>query len=118
MGVKEKYGGSTKKWSIEKHVDANIIENTLNDAKKFEETDKKKWEILYRKNLLESFLYETKMHLGTHIEIIENKCNEIIEWLDKNNLQNLECLIKKQKELQTFLESYYLNQKKVVKIQR
>ena len=84
------------------------IDKMVNDAKEFEEEDKKLKEKIDAKNQLESSVYNTKNTLtqeGVSEKIsdddkttLENLCNDTLQWLDGNSEAEKEEFENKQKE--------------------
>merc|ERR1712043_87620 len=86
------------------------IERMVNDAEAFKEEDEKQKERISAKNNLESYCFNMKSTLDdeklkdkigeSDRETITKKCDEIIKWLDANQLAEVEEFQDKQKEVE------------------
>merc|ERR1712079_356127 len=91
------------------------IERMVNDAEAFKEEDEKQKERISAKNNLESYCFNMKSTLDdeklkdkigeSDRETITKKCDEIIKWLDANQLAEVEEFQDKQKEVEGILQS-------------
>merc|ERR1711915_43427 len=88
------------------------IDKMVNEAEKYKEEDEKQRERIASKNNLESYCFNVKSSLqdddlknkisDEDKKLIEEKCNEAIKWLDRNQLAEVEEFKAKQKELELF----------------
>merc|ERR1712179_693168 len=86
------------------------IERMVNDAETFKAEDEKQKDRISAKNNLESYCFNMKSTLedeklkdkisDSDKETITKKCDEIIKWLDANQLAEVDEFSDKQKELQ------------------
>merc|ERR1712061_631564 len=84
------------------------IDEMLNEAKKFEEDDKKQKERVNSRNSLESYAYQVKQSLNDVKEKIsaedktsvESKADEVLNWLDSNQTAEKDEFDDKKKELE------------------
>merc|ERR1712165_651273 len=86
------------------------IERMVNDAEAFKEEDEKQKERISARNNLESYCFNMKSTLDdeklkdkigeSDRETITKKCDEIIKWLDANQLAEVEEFQEKQKEVE------------------
>lgn len=85
------------------------IDEMLNEAKKFEEDDKKQKERVNSRNSLESYAYQVKQSLNDVKEKIsaedktsvESKADEVLNWLDSNQTAEKDEFDDKKKELES-----------------
>jgi len=87
------------------------IERMIFDAEQFKNDDKKQSDRIAAKNVLENCTLEMKSTVKDdkmkdeidedEKKIILEKCDEVIEWLDDNQLAEKEEFEKKQKEIET-----------------
>ncbi len=86
------------------------IEKMVNDAEKFKQEDEKQKERISAKNNLESYCFNMKSTIedeklkekisDSDKEAITSKCDEIIKWLDANQLAEVDEFQDKQKEVE------------------
>merc|ERR1711966_380803 len=77
------------------------IERMVNEAKEFEEEDRKLKEKIDAKNALESYIYNIKDKLtDDDKETLENLVKETTEWIDENQNSDKEEFEEKQKEVE------------------
>jgi L1 cell adhesion molecule like protein len=86
------------------------IERMVTDAEKYKEEDEKQKDLIAAKNSLESYSFNMKStfedeKLKDKIseedkKTISDKCEEVINWLDANNLAEKDEFEQKQKELE------------------
>ncbi|MGP1929852.1 MAG: Hsp70 family protein, partial [Arsenophonus sp. ER-BJ3-MAG3] len=86
------------------------IEKMVNDAEKYKAEDEKQKAVIAAKNSLESYCFNMKSSMEDEKlkdkiskedkETVINKCNEVIRWLDSNQLAEKEEFEHKQKELE------------------
>jgi L1 cell adhesion molecule like protein len=113
----EKAGGKSEKITITNdkgRLSKEDIERMVNDSEKFKAEDDKQKESIEAKNGLESYCFNVKSTLedGNAKDKISDeersavleKCNEIIAWLDKNQMAEVEEFKHKQKELETIFK--------------
>ncbi|WP_192573132.1 Hsp70 family protein, partial [Candidatus Hodgkinia cicadicola] len=87
------------------------IEKMVNDAEKYKAEDEKQKSVIAAKNSLESYCFNMKSSMEDEKlkdkiskedkETVMNKCNEVIRWLDSNQLAEKEEFEHKQKELES-----------------
>lgn len=87
------------------------IERMVNDAEKYKSEDDKQKAVISAKNALESYCFSMKSTMEDEKfkdkiskedkEAVINKCNEVIRWLDSNQLAEKEEFEHKQKELES-----------------
>ncbi|MGP1925086.1 MAG: Hsp70 family protein [Arsenophonus sp. NEOnobi-MAG3] len=87
------------------------IEKMVNDAEKYKAEDEKQKAVIAAKNSLESYCFNMKSSMEDEKlkdkiskedkETVINKCNEVIRWLDSNQLAEKEEFEHKQKELES-----------------
>ncbi|MGP1939486.1 MAG: Hsp70 family protein, partial [Arsenophonus sp. ET-DL9-MAG3] len=87
------------------------IEKMVNDAEKYKAEDEKQKAVIAAKNSLESYCFNMKSSMEDDKlkdkiskedkETVINKCNEVIRWLDSNQLAEKEEFEHKQKELES-----------------
>merc|ERR1719458_1800579 len=86
------------------------IERMVNDADKFKAEDEKQKERISAKNGLESYCFNMKTTIedekvkdkisGDDAKAINSKCDETIQWLDANQLAEVDKYTAKQKEVE------------------
>lgn len=86
------------------------IERMVNEAEKFRSEDEKQKETISAKNGLESYCFNMKSTVedeklkdklsASDKQVVLDKCNDIIKWLDANQLADKEEFEHKQKELE------------------
>ncbi|XP_059487471.1 heat shock 70 kDa protein cognate 4 [Neocloeon triangulifer] len=86
------------------------IERMVNDAEKYKAEDEKQRTVIASKNSLESYCFNMKSTMEDEKlkdkipeedkKIIMDKCNEVIRWMDSNQLADKEEFEHKQKELE------------------
>lgn len=87
------------------------IERMVNEAERYRNEDEQQRERITAKNALESYCFNMKSTMedekikdkidSTEKEKVINKCNEVISWLDANQLAEKEEFTDKQKELES-----------------
>lgn len=87
------------------------IERMVNEAEKYKAEDEKQRATISAKNALESYCFNIKSTIedeklkdkisDADKQTIQDKCNEIIKWLDSNQLAEAEEFEHKQKELES-----------------
>jgi len=86
------------------------IERMVNEAEKYRSEDEQQRERISAKNALESYCFNMKSTMeddkvkdkidASDKEKVLSKCNEVISWLDANQLAEKEEFVDKQKELE------------------
>lgn len=86
------------------------IERMLNDAEKYKEQDEAQKEKVAAKNSLESYVYQMKSSIedpkvegkitAEEKKAVLDKCKEVIEWLDNNQLGEKDEYVYKQSEIE------------------
>jgi len=83
------------------HFSKQEIERKVNDAEQFKNDDKTLRDRIAAKNQLESYAFRTKSIFNEdERKLIFEKCDEIIKWLDANQLAEQEEFEEKQKEIE------------------
>ncbi|EHB17194.1 Heat shock cognate 71 kDa protein [Heterocephalus glaber] len=92
------------------HLSKEDIEHMVQEAEKYKAEDEKQRDKLSSKNSLESYAFNMKANVedeklqgkinGEDKQKILDKCNEIINWLDKNHTAKKEEFERQQKELE------------------
>ncbi|XP_034179385.2 heat shock 70 kDa protein cognate 4 [Osmia lignaria lignaria] len=87
------------------------IERMVNEAEQYRNEDEQQRERIIAKNALESYCFNMKSTMEdekikdkidpSDKEKVLNKCNEVISWLDRNQLAEKEEFVDKQKELES-----------------
>lgn len=93
------------------HLNKEESERMVNDAEKYRAEDDKQKAVISAKNALESYCFSMKSTMEDEKykdkitkedkEAVINKCNEVIRWLDSNQLAEKEEFEHKQKELES-----------------
>merc|ERR1711913_50313 len=109
----EKAGGKTEKITITNdkgRLSKEEIEKMVEDSEKFKAEDEKQKERIDAKNQLESYCFNIKSTLDDDKlsekistqdkSMVTEKCNEAIEWLERNQMAETEEFKQKQKELE------------------
>jgi L1 cell adhesion molecule like protein len=111
--ARETSSGKSEKLSVTggSKMSQDEIEKMVDEAKKFEEEDKKNFERVDAKNGLESYAYNiqgmisddnTKNVLSQDdLKTVESKCDETIKWLDENQNTTKEEYENKKNELES-----------------
>jgi len=112
----DKSTGKEKKITINNEkgrLSKEDIDKMVNEAEKYKEEDEKQRERIQAKNNLESYCFNMKNTIeGKEFrnklseqdsQLIESKCNETLQWLDANQLAEVEEFMDKQKELESTL---------------
>ncbi|KAM9230637.1 LOW QUALITY PROTEIN: heat shock cognate 71 kDa protein-like [Dugong dugon] len=97
------------------HLSKENIERTVQEAEKYKAEDEKQRDKVSSKNLLESYAFnmkatvedeklQGKMNDGDKQKVLD-ECNEIINWLDKNQMAEKEEFEHQQKELEKVCNS-------------
>lgn len=86
------------------------IERMVNDAEKYKAEDEKQRTVIASKNSLESYCFNMKSTMEDEKlkdkiaeedkKVIMDKCNDVIKWMDSNQLADKEEFEHKQKELE------------------
>ena len=86
------------------------IDRMVSDAEKYKKEDEMQREKIAARNSLESYLYSVKMTAedpnvvnklnADDLEIVKNKTQEVMAWLDRNSMADKEEYEEKQKDLQ------------------
>merc|ERR1711933_90732 len=110
----EKAGGKTEKITITNdkgRLSKEEIEKMVQDSEKFKAEDDKQKEKISAKNGLESYCFNIKSSIEdsnikdklseSEKNMVAEKCNEAIEWLERNQMAEVEEFKDKQKELET-----------------
>merc|ERR1712110_127693 len=113
VSAADKSSGKSEKITITNdkgRLSAEEIERMVNDAEAFKEEDEKQNERISAKNNLESYCFNMKSTLDdeklkdkigeSDRETITKKCDEIIKWLDANQLAEVEEFEHKLKEVE------------------
>jgi len=103
VSAEEKAGGKCEKITITNdkgRLSKDEIEKMVQDSEKFKEEDNKQTERVDAKNNLESYCFNIKSTLEDNASqgkipeedrgVILEKCNEMIEWMDKNQSAEIE----------------------------
>merc|ERR1712018_795855 len=109
----EKAGGRSEKITITNdkgRLSKEEIDRMVDESEKFKEDDDKQKEKISAKNGLESYCFNIKSTLEdsnikdkipeSERKMMTNKCNDAIEWLEKNQMAEVEEFKDKQKELE------------------
>merc|ERR1712115_268008 len=112
----DKSTGKEKKITINNEkgrLSKEEIDKMVNEAEKYKEEDEKQRERIQAKNNLESYCFNMKNTIeGKEFrnklseqdsQLIESKCNETLQWLDANQLAEVEEFMDKQKGLESTL---------------
>ena len=110
----EKAGGRTEKITITNdkgRLSKEEIDRMVDESEKFKDDDDKQKEKISAKNVLESYCFNIKSSIEdsnikdklseSEKNIVTEKCNEAIEWLERNQMAEVEEFKDKQKELET-----------------
>merc|ERR1711953_1305945 len=110
----EKAGGKTEKITITNdkgRLSKEEIEKMVEDSEKFKDDDDKQKEKISAKNGLESYCFNIKSSVEdsnikdklseSERKMIADKCNEAIEWLERNQTAEVEEFKDRQKELES-----------------
>merc|ERR1719415_236804 len=109
----EKAGGRTEKITITNdkgRLSKEEIDRMVDESEKFKEDDDKQKEKISAKNGLESYCFNIKSSVEdsnikdklseSERKMVTDKCNEAIEWLERNQMAEVEEFKDKQKELE------------------
>merc|ERR1712228_310650 len=109
----EKAGGRTEKITITNdkgRLSKEEIDRMVDDAEKFKDEDDKQKDRISAKNGLESYCFNIKSSVEdsnikdklseSERKMVTDKCNEAIEWLERNQMAEVEEFKDKQKELE------------------
>lgn len=110
VSAKETSTGNTKNITIKNdkgRLSQAEIDRMLNEAEKFKEEDEKQREKIAARNQLEGYCFSLKQTLDTSGDklseadrnTVRSRCDEIIKWLDNNQLADKEEYEYKMKEL-------------------
>jgi len=110
----EKAGGRTEKITITNdkgRLSKEEIDRMVDESEKFKDDDDKQKEKISAKNGLESYCFNIKSSIEdsnikdklseSEKNMVTEKCNEAIEWLERNQMAEVEEFKDKQKELET-----------------
>ena len=110
----EKAGGRTEKITITNdkgRLSKEEIDRMVDESEKFKDDDDKQKEKISAKNGLESYCFNIKSSIEdsnikdklseSEKNMVKEKCNEAIEWLERNQMAEVEEFKDKQKELET-----------------
>merc|ERR1712110_746021 len=110
----EKAGGITEKITITNdkgRLSKEEIDRMVDESEKFKDDDDKQKEKISAKNGLESYCFNIKSSIEdsnikdklseSEKNMVTEKCNEAIEWLERNQMAEVEEFKDKQKELET-----------------
>jgi L1 cell adhesion molecule like protein len=110
----EKAGGRTEKITITNdkgRLSKEEIDRMVDESEKFKDDDDKQKEKISAKNGLESYCFNIKSSIEdsnikdklseSEKNMVTEKCNEAIEWLERNQMAEVEEYKDKQKELET-----------------
>merc|ERR1712018_1027257 len=110
----EKGGGRTEKITITNdkgRLSKEEIDRMVDESEKFKDDDDKQKEKIRAKNGLESYCFNIKSSIEdsnikdklseSEKNMVAKKCNEAIEWLERNQMAEVEEFKDKQKELET-----------------
>jgi len=110
----EKAGGRTEKITITNdkgRLSKEEIDRMVDESEKFKDDDDKQKEKISAKNGLESYCFNIKSSIEdsnikdklseSEKNMVAEKCNEAIEWLERNQMAEVEEFKDKQKELET-----------------
>jgi L1 cell adhesion molecule like protein len=110
----EKAGGRTEKITITNdkgRLSKEEIDRMVDESEKFKDDDDKQKEKISAKNGLESYCFNIKSSIEdsnikdklseSEKNMVTEKCNEAIEWLERNQMAEVEEFRDKQKELET-----------------
>jgi L1 cell adhesion molecule like protein len=110
----EKAGGRTEKITITNdkgRLSKEEIDRMVDESEKFKDDDDKQKEKISAKNGLESYCFNIKSSIedsnikdklsDSEKNMVTEKCNEAIEWLERNQMGEVEEFKDKQKELET-----------------
>jgi heat shock 70kDa protein 1/2/6/8 len=111
VSAAEKSTGKSHKITIKNdkgRLSKDDIDRMVNDAKKFEEEDKKVKEKIEARNNLENYVYgvrasltdDLKKNLGSELSTVESTIEEGIKWLEENTDESKETYDSKRKELE------------------
>lgn len=113
MSAVEKSTGKENKITITNdkgRLSKEDIERMVNDAEQYRSEDEQQRERISAKNSLESYCFNMKSTMeddkvkdkidASDKERVISKCNEVISWLDANQLAEKEEFLDKQKELE------------------
>merc|ERR1712053_38670 len=109
----EKAGGRSEKITITNdkgRLSKEEIDRMVEESEKFKEDDDKQKEKISGKNGLESYCFNMKSSVEdsnikdklseSERKMVTDKCNEAIEWLERNQMAEVEEFKEKQKELE------------------
>merc|ERR1739844_90947 len=109
----EKAGGRTEKITITNdkgRLSKEEIDRMVDESEKFKDDDDKQKEKISAKNGLESYCFNIKSSIEdsnikdklseSEKNMVTEKCNEAVEWLERNQMADLEEFKDKQKELE------------------
>merc|ERR1712062_353888 len=109
----EKAGGKSEKITITNdkgRLSKEEIDRMVDESEKFKEDDDKQKEKISAKNGLESYCFNIKSSVEdsnikdklseSERKMVTDKCNEAIEWLERNQMAEVEEFKDKQKELE------------------
>merc|ERR1719432_179644 len=109
----EKAGGRSEKITITNdkgRLSKEEIDRMVDESEKFKEDDDKQKEKISAKNGLESYCFNIKSSVEdsnikdklseSESKMVTDKCNEAIEWLERNQMAEVEEFQDKQKELE------------------
>jgi len=110
----EKAGGRTEKITITNdkgRLSKEEIDRMVDESEKFKDDDDKQKEKISAKNGLESYCFNIKSSIEdsnikdklseSEKNMVTEKCNEAIEWLERNQMAEVEEFKDKQRELET-----------------
>ena len=110
----EKAGGRTERITITNdkgRLSKEEIDRMVDESEKFKDDDDKQKEKISAKNGLESYCFNIKSSIEdsnikdklseSEKNMVTEKCNEAIEWLERNQMAEVEEFKDKQKELET-----------------
>merc|ERR1712206_68086 len=110
----EKAGGRSERITITNdkgRLSKEEIDRMVDESEKFKEDDEKQKEKISAKNGLESYCFNIKSSVEdsnikdklseSERKMVTDKCNEAIEWLERNQMAEVEEFKDKQKELET-----------------
>ncbi len=115
----EKSSGKSEKIQIDNNSNKHTqeeIDKMVEEANKFKEQDDKNRERVITKNNLEGLVFQTKSSLSdtmkdkldkNDIDMLSNKCDSIINWLDTNMDASKEEYEEKQRELEEYIKPIF-----------